>query len=72
MREVDEINTEDLQAAAEGYDALVAGTFYNRHEQAVKDLKSGSEWRKEEDEIAAWLEKRAAKNTAAAEVLETA
>jgi len=50
----------------------VAGTFYERHEQAVKDLKSGSEWRKEEDEIAAWLEKRAAKNTAAAEVLETA
>lgn len=31
---IDEISQEDLEAAAEMYDGLVEGDFYERHEQA--------------------------------------
>jgi hypothetical protein len=37
--EADEINTEDLRAAADMMDGLAAGTWYSDHEAACKWLR---------------------------------
>jgi hypothetical protein len=40
--EVDEIDTEDLQAAADMMDGLAAGTWYAEHEAACRWLRKQS------------------------------
>jgi hypothetical protein len=39
--EADEIPLEELEAAADAYDRLAAGTFYKEHEAALEWLKGG-------------------------------
>ena len=37
--EVHEISDEDLEAAADMYDKLVAGTFYEEQEKSVREIR---------------------------------
>ena len=48
LKEVGEISTEDLDAAADMFDGLASGTFYENQGQAECDIRCGSdcdEWR---------------------------